>query len=344
MIPAYEPDEKLLELVIKLKESAFEIVIVDDGSGQEFQEVFEHCKQYTRVISYPDNKEKGAALKTGFQNIIGNYQEPYTVVTVDADGQHKVFDVCRVCCEAETNPDVLILGSRKLGKNVPLRSKLGNSITRRIYMISSGVRIYDTQTGLRAFTDGLLPALLKIPGERYEYEMNVLMHFAKEGRSMKEIQIETIYLENNKSSHFDARKDSWRIYREIIKFSASSLISFGIDYALYCMLTAVCGSYIAANIAARLVSACINFTMNRNMVFKSNIPLAKTIPQYALLAILILSCNTSILFLLARLGLNKYAAKILTEIMMFMASWFIQHSVIFRKKANDGRFGSYEKV
>lgn len=329
LIPAFEPDKKLVEIVEKLKDGSFDIVIVNDGSGSRFQKVFDCCRQHARVIAHPDNRGKGIALKTGLQYIYENYRRPYTVVTLDADGQHKVPDVCRACGAAEIHPGTLILGSRTFGRNVPFKSRLGNGITRCVYMIFSGTRIYDTQTGLRAFTDCLLPELLIISGERYEYEMNVLMHFAKEHRPMKEVKIETVYLENNASSHFDPCRDSWRIYREIMRFLASSLISFGIDYALYCMLAACSGSLMASNIAARIVSASANFMMNRKMVFRGGAPLAKAAARYALLAIFILLCDTLLLSLLVWLGLGRYAAKILTEAMLFLASWFIQRSIVF---------------
>lgn len=335
LVPAFEPDYNLPRLVNELIGASFDVVVVNDGSNREYEMIFERCSPHAHVISYTINRGKGAALKTGLQYIDGHYPKPYVVVTVDADGQHKVPDVCRVCREAVENPGVLILGSRTLKVGVPLKSKLGNAITRKVYRLFSGARIYDTQTGLRAFSDSLLSRLSEIPGERYEYEMNVLMYFAKEKRSMKEIRIETVYLENNESSHFDMYRDSWRIYREIIKFSASSFISFGIDYALYCILLFFSESMIVSNIAARLVSASVNFALNRKIVFRSRAPLVKSILQYALLAIFILACNTTILTFLVNIGINRYAAKILTELVMFMLSWAVQHSFIF-KTANEG--------
>ena len=157
LIPAYNPDPCLINLVEKLK-------------------------------------EKGCALKT--------------VVTVDADGQHRPKDVEMVCKMAQKHPGCLVLGRRKIQKETPFKSRLGNQITRMVYMFTTGIRIYDTQTGLRAFDHTLLAELLTIPGERYEYEMNVLLACSRNKIPMREIGIETIYINDNASSHFHPFQDS----------------------------------------------------------------------------------------------------------------------------------------
>ena len=207
---------------------------------------------YAVVLHHKKNLGKGSGIKTGLSYIANYYEKPYTVVCVDADGQHNVPDVMKVLYCASENRETLVLGSRKLSGEVPLKSRFGNTVTRVVYRLLSGTYIYDTQTGLRAFSDTLVPLLKRVKGERYEYEMNVLMKFAREKRPIQEIWIETIYLEGNSSSHFHAVKDSLRIYKEILKFSASSLIGFLTDYVMYCLLLAVTGNLVASSQDHRL--------------------------------------------------------------------------------------------
>jgi putative flippase GtrA len=227
----------------------------------------------------------------------------------------------------------LILGSRALRENVPLRSQFGNTVTRTVFALFTGHPIHDTQTGLRAFHTSLIPALLQIEGDRYEYEMNVLLEFSRGRIPIVEVEISTIYLENNSRSHFNTLRDSFRVYKEIIKFSASSLICFGVDYGLYSLLTLATGSLTLANISARVVSASLNYYINRRHVFKSDHSVLKSGLQYAALAVAILAVNTLLLSLLVdHAGLNRYAAKLLTEAILFMASWFIQRYLIFHKR------------
>ncbi|MBQ7247575.1 MAG: bifunctional glycosyltransferase family 2/GtrA family protein [Lachnospiraceae bacterium] len=333
LIPAYEPDDALVNVAERLRERNFEIVVVDDGSGENYRKLFENVEEIATVLRHPENRGKGAALKTGLRFIADCWEGPLTVVTVDADGQHRPEDVIRVCDQSEKLPGYLVLGSRKMKGKVPLRSRLGNGITRLVYRISSGVRIYDTQTGLRAFSGQLIPWLLKIPGERYEYEMNMLMSFAREGRPMKEVEIETVYLDGNSSSHFDTVKDSCRIYKEIIRFSGSSFISFCLDYLMYALMLAAGLGVTASNILARVVSGTVNYTLNRKLVFNSDSSVSKSALQYLALSAFILAMNTVILKGLVYMHVSRYAAKILAEAMMFAVSWAIQHRFIFRKAA-----------
>ena len=352
LIPAYEPDEKIKGLADELMEKGFDIVIVDDGSGPDFAALFEELSQKATVLTHVINRGKGAALKTGL-NYINKYMT-YTesvltpagaetvsgrdavIVTVDADGQHLPDDVQRVAEISAQRRDALVLGSRALGEDIPVRSRFGNTVTRHVYSAATGVRIHDTQTGLRAFHRSLIPRLLKIEGDRYEYEINMLMQLAAEGVPIIEERIETVYEDNNSGSHFRTVRDSFRVYKEILKFSASSLASFAIDYGMYALLLAATGAagiangLVISNIGARIVSGTANYAMNRKLVFKSRTGFAKSAVQYFLLAAFILAGNTIVLSTLAgTLGINRFAAKLITEVIFFAISWTVQKYVIF---------------
>ena len=234
-----------------------------------------------------------------------------------------------------------MLGSRAFDGNVPWKSRFGNGITRQVFAIASGVKIRDTQTGLRAFDRSCLEKFRDIPGDRYEYEINMLLKLASEGCPIIEERIETVYEDNNSGSHFRTVRDSFRVYKEILKFSASSLASFAIDYCMYAVLLTLTGTLgmthglVISNIGARLVSGTANYTMNRNLVFKSRTGFAKSAAQYIALAALILAGNTLVLSLLAgTFGINSMIAKLITEILFFVISWTVQKYVIFF--SNDG--------
>lgn len=331
LIPAYQPDNKLVKLVNDLIEENLEVVVVDDGSDKK--KIFDEIESKCHVIHHEINKGKGRALKTGLQFIKDNYSQKYIVVTLDCDGQHKIEDARRLFDYNVKHPQALVLGSRGFDKNVPLRSMLGNTITRHVFGIVTGTSIYDTQTGLRSFSNRLIDEMLKIPGERFEYEINVLLNIAKEKTPIKEIRIKTIYLNDNKGSHFNAVKDSFKIYREILRFSLSSLSSFVLDLILYTIFLNVYSLQIA-NVLARLFSATFNFFVNRNYVFKHKKNIYKAITKYALLAISILIVNTILLSILVNvLSLNKIIAKVIVEITLFIISYIVQHCFIFKKDA-----------
>lgn len=329
LIPSYEPEEKLINLTEELKENNFEIIIVDDGSGKKYNNIFAKCSKVAKIISYEKNRGKGYALKKGFKYIKGKYKD-YIVVTMDCDGQHRVKDALKLVNYIEKNNDSLVLGKRLRDKKIPVKSKLGNALTRLIFSFATKISIYDTQTGLRAFSSNLMDYMLSIKGDRYEYEMNVLLNAHKNNIRMEEIEIETIYIENNKGSHFNAIKDSYKIYKEIIKFSLSSIISFIIDYILYILFVLLFNDIVLSNVLARIASASANYTMNNNYVFKSNESKKKSLIKYIMLAISILTLNTFILKGLTILGMNKFVAKLLTELTLFILSWIVQKKFIFK--------------
>ena len=358
LIPAYEPDKKIKGLIDELIEKGFDIVVVDDGSGPDFAELFEELSRKATVLTHSENRGKGAALKTGL-NYINKYMA-YTesvltpagavtvsgrdavIVTVDADGQHLPDDVRRVAEISAQRRDALVLGSRALSEDIPARSRFGNTVTRHVYSAATGIHIHDTQTGLRAFHRSLIPRLLKIEGDRYEYEINMLMQLASEGVPIIEERIETVYENNNSGSHFRTVRDSFRVYREILKFSASSLASFAIDYGMYALLLAVTGAagiannLIISNIGARLVSGTANYIMNKRLVFRSRTGFARSAAQYFLLAAFILAGNTIVLSTLAgTLEINRFAAKLITEVIFFAISWTVQKYVIFFREESD---------
>lgn len=334
LIPAYNPNELLIDLVDRLnKEKDITIVVVNDGSKKECDKVFKAIKNKCNLIEHGVNKGKGAALKTGYAYIKENFDN-YIVVTLDCDGQHKIEDAKKLYDYNIEHLDSLVLGSREFDKDVPLRSKLGNTITRYVYKIVSKTNVRDTQTGLRSFSNDLMDLMLDIPGERYEYEINVLLEVAKCEIPIHEITIETIYIDNNSGSHFNPIKDSFKIYKEILKYSLSSILSFCIDFILFKIFLGFLNLQLA-NISARIISASCNFTMNRKFVFKNKSNIFKAIISYVALAICILFLNTIILTLLVGIGVSTLVAKLLTEVTLFFLSYFVQHSFIFKGGNNN---------
>ena len=343
LIPAYEPEENMLDLLENIKKDTdMDIVVVNDGSSDACKDIFSKAKELAKVLEHEVNKGKGRALKTGLNYINDNYRGEYIVVTMDADGQHTIEDALKICDLVKKSPDILVLGKRFFGEDVPLRSRFGNAMTRLVYKIATGVKVYDTQTGLRAFSYKLVPLMLEIKGERYEYEINVLMECSKNNIEIKEIDIATIYINNNSGSHFNVFKDSYRIYKEIFKFCAASIICFLVDYALYCIglvFTVSLGkglSTVVSNVFARIVSSVLNFTLNKKVVFKRKGNTLKLAISYFMLALCILAGNTIVLKMFVEVfNIDTKIAKLITELIFFIISWFIQKFLIFKKQEEE---------
>ena len=334
VIPAYEPDEKMLAVIDDISSlTDFHIIVINDGSGKDKLPIFAEAAKKAIVLTHEVNKGKGRGIKTALEYIKEHESDTVGIVIADADGQHKVEDIIRVSEALKSSPDKLIMGCRRFSGKIPLRSKFGNNITKFVFSFAAGVKVSDTQTGLRGFSSKLIPFMLSVNGDRYEFEMNMLLECAREGIRFYEVPIETVYLGKNESSHFNPIKDSWRIYKDILKFSCSSLLSFCVDYIFYSIFAMISGSVAFSNICARVISSIFNFSMNKKFVFKNKEGIVKTAAKYFLLAALILAANTIMLELCVKYLIhNKYISKILIEVLLFFISWAAQKSFVFRKR------------
>ena len=332
LIPAYQPDARLPRLILELHRAdpSTKIVVVDDGSGQKFSDIFEaSATAGAHVISYEHNRGKGYALREGFtwiRDVAGDSQE--CVVTADADGQHTLNDIFRVGRTC-TDTGKSVLGVREFVGHVPARSRIGNTATSALFWLATGWKLKDTQTGLRAFPVALLPELLEVQGDRYEYELRVLLHLAKFRHPVTQIPIETIYEAGNPTSHFRPLQDSARIWAPLLKFAASSGVATVIDYVLVLVLNALTGALFFPVVAARMVSASVNFAMNRRVFEATGVPLRRSALRYAALAVAVIAGSYTILAVLTGIGMPLWIAKIIADTTMYLVSYSAQSRYVF---------------
>lgn len=332
LIPAYQPDARLPRLILELHRAdpSTKIVVVDDGSGQKFSDIFEaSATAGAHVISYEHNRGKGYALREGFtwiRDVAGD--SPECVVTADADGQHTLNDIFRVGRRC-TDTGKSVLGVREFVGHVPARSRIGNTATSALFWLATGWKLKDTQTGLRAFPVALLPALLEVQGDRYEYELRVLLHLAKFRHPVTQIPIETIYEAGNPTSHFRPLQDSARIWAPLLKFAASSGVATIIDYVLVLALNALTGALFFPVVVARMVSASVNFAMNRRVFEATGVPLRRSALRYAALAIAVVAGSYTMLAVLTGIGMPLWIAKIIADTTMYLVSYSAQSRYVF---------------
>lgn len=336
LIPAWEPDEALLDLTHGLRAAGFGVVlVVDDGSGPGSLALFQSLETHgVRVLRHAVNLGKGRALKTGFNCLLKDYPTLRAVVTVDADGQHTPNDTVRVAQTWLAGDGRPVLGARTFGRDVPLRSQLGNQATRLVFGLISGTRLHDTQTGLRALPFALLPQLITLEGERYEFEMTVLAFLCREGQHPIELPIETVYLDGNRSSHFNPVRDSMRIYFVLLRFYFSSLVAAGVDFFGFTVTFTLTRNLLLSFAVGRL-SSLVNFAINRGWVFRSRGSVAATLWRYYALALgIALLSYGSLWLLVTQHGWNVFAAKITADTLLSLVSFSMQRTFIFRRRAD----------
>lgn len=342
IIPAYKPDQKCLNTVEKIIDTGFDrVIIVDDGSGTEYKHIFNSLETFEEVtvLKHAVNKGKGRALKTAFQYILTNQFPLEAVITADADGQHLASDMVKLSEQLLETPDKVVLGARDFSKKeIPFRSRFGNRFTRLLFRLSTGTVLTDTQTGLRGIPVKYLPQLLEVKGERFEYEMNMLASLRKNEVEVTEVTIETVYIDDNKSSHFNPLRDSYHIYKIFIFYGLSGGASFVLDIGLYWIFIQLLREpapilfIIMATIAARILSSLFNYYINRNKVFKQG-SRKSLIRYFALAAFIMLTSAGSVHLLYAEwLGRGEVILKILVDTILFIFGFVAQRAWVFRKE------------
>jgi putative flippase GtrA len=351
IIPALNPSKSLVEYVkTLLARDVPQVIVVNDGSSREFSSIFNELADLDRctVLTHEVNRGKGRALKTAFHYFLQVYHDLDGVVTADADGQHSIPDVLKIAESLVNTDEEMILGVRDFsGDNVPVRSLIGNRITSFIFQLFYGGKLEDTQTGLRGIPQKILPLLLELKGERYEYEINMLIFAKKNNIRLSEISIQTLYFNNNSESHYSSIIDSIRVFRKLIsglvKYSVATFASGIIDIVSFFLLTSLILKNLPIGIrifigtlGARILSSSCNFYMNRKLVFTSRNNVKNAIIKYYVLFfgliaasyILVLSANLL-------LDVNVILAKICIDALLGILSYQIQLHWVFKNDKQD---------
>ena len=350
VIPAYEPDDRLLTLLEELtRNGQGPILLVDDGSGSDYAAIFAKAEPYVQqsggqLLTHEVNRGKGRALKTAFAYVLEHCPDAVGVVTADSDGQHSPGCIAAVSAALGQNPEDLVLGVRCFdGEDVPWKSRVGNKLTMKVLGYVSGLHVSDTQTGLRGIPVSFMKELLDVPGDRFEFETEMLL--ATVGRrKITEVPIKTIYdSRENHQTHFDPFKDSLRIYRilakRFVKYMFASLSSSVVDIVLFAVFCALLrqrlAGYVAvATVLARIISATYNYAINYKVVFQSKAHPGLAAARYAALAVVQMTCSA----LLVSGGVALFAAlpevavKIVVDVLLFFASYYIQQNFVFSSK------------
>jgi len=334
VVPTLDPDEEIMGNFIKELQKEFKhILVVNDGSNSAHSKFFKSLeKDGIEVIGHYKNLGKGRGLKNAFNYLLEHYKNLEGVVTCDCDGQHSVKDIKKCVENLLENPNKLVLGVRNFDDvNVPSRSKFGNKITRNIFKLFIGLEISDTQTGLRALSKDLMVRFMDLPGERYEYETNMLIECKEKNIEISEVEIETIYLNHNVNSHFNPLKDSIMIYRLFMKYILVALSSFILDIMLFTGMLGVLkinSKILAATILARVVSSIYNYLINSNLIFK-DMTVRSLVKYYILAVVQMFISGCFVTYLFSLLNISVVFIKILVDLVIWVINLVVQREFVF---------------
>ena len=346
IIPSFNPAGELVKVVTGLIDAGFcDIIIVNDGSDESCRIHFEEIGRFpqTTVLTHPGNMGKGAALKTAFRFFLQERPDRVGVVTIDGDGQHKKGDIIKCALALIQSGDAVVMGVRDFYKSdVPKRSLLGNRLTSFAFRTLFGIRLRDTQTGLRGIPSQHIPLVLGINGNRFDYETNMLLELRRRAIHFREVDIETVYAKGlSESSHFRPFVDSVMISARIFKYALSSILSFAVDIGVFWLAMTFLGGFmgvwgvVGCTAIARAASSFFNFNINRQLVFQQRNDFGGHLRRYYTLAVLQMLVSAGVLWLLATL-LDELQAvwlltamKILVDTTLFFLSYYIQRKWVF---------------
>jgi len=336
VIPAYEPSSELCALVAVLQEArpTQPIIIIDDGSSPNAAPIWAKLPQQITLLRHAINLGKGQALKTAFNYVLLHYPDAPGVITADADGQHLAADIFAVSDALVSDQATLWIGARQFDGNVPFRSKIGNTVTRHVFRLLVGQMIHDTQSGLRGIPKHLLPTLLRISSNRYEFELDMLVDVAKQQHPIREIPIKTVYLNNNQSSHFRPLLDSLRIYFVFLRFCTLSLVTALLDFIVFSIAFLCSHAILFSFITARMVAGSFNFYFGKQLIFKSDRHIWPEALRFTGLVLFLMMISYGLVnSMVYFLDINVYTSKIIAEFGLFLLSFSAQRLFVFHRES-----------
>ena len=344
VIPSLNPDQRFLDFILSLKterednRSLFiDIIVVNDGTKSELLHFYDEANDIYpfTLLTHATNLGKGRAMKTAINHVLNLYPSIKGVLFADSDGQHLATD-CFNCIQlSHHHPDALILGVRDFDdKNVPTKNKVGNIITRNVFHFLCGIKVSDSQTGLRVIPQSFLQPLMNIQGERFEFEMYMLLATKDFQIPIQEQAIATVYEKESYTTHFNPIRDSIKIYTIFLKFLFSGISSFLLDSILFLFFISFLNgqtSYILmATFLSRGFSSIYNYMLNNHLVFKSENKIGGLVKYYTLVIIQAFISGYMVTQLFRIFTVPELLIKIPVDMCLFLLNFYLQQTWVFK--------------
>ncbi len=208
IIPTYNNEKTLAKVLDKTLEFTPNIIVINDGSTDSTSEILSDYQPIT-ILNQSKNRGKGMALRLGFKEALKQGFD--YAVTIDSDGQHFPEDIPVFLNEIEKNGEALLIGDRNMEQEgIPGKSSFGNRISSFWYWFETGIRLKDTQSGLRLYPIKRMKNF-KYFTRKFEFEIEVIVKAAWAGIPVKNVPIRVLYDESERVSHFRPFKDFTRI-------------------------------------------------------------------------------------------------------------------------------------
>ena len=204
VVPAFNEEKTVSQIIEGIAEKGYNVILVNDGSRDKTLELaIDSKRKYPNqifVVSHVINRGLGAALKTGM--VLAHNKGAKYIVTFDADGQHEIADIPKVCKPLVDGEADVVIGARPF-EDMPLSKSFANYIMNALTLIFYGRNVKDSQSGLRAFTAHAADAI-NIVSRGYGVSSEFIKEISDKNLRLAEVTITTIYTPETQNKGTDA--------------------------------------------------------------------------------------------------------------------------------------------
>ena len=340
IIPVSSPNEKLPTYISSFTERGYKVILVCDGCKPDN---VPHIDDNCIVLRYSVKQGVGRAIKEGINYILTCLPECRCAVIADESCAYTYADAEKCTESALGQTGSLVLGARKLTRaSVPLKARFINGSMKLLLRLLCGISITDTSTSLRAFSRSLMSEILGIQGEDSDFLINMLLYAKLKSIPIKEIPIETEYCPSKKRPFMQNLAKLLNIFFVFIKFMITSLSSFAVDLLAFTLFVSIFKKFIDSpqyyilysTILSRVLSAFLNFSLNKYTVFKKEGKALKTFLKYAALCSVQLLASSTLVFVVYENifagSVSESIIKIFVDAVLFFVSFQVQREWVFK--------------
>lgn len=322
LMPVYNPSERIVNYVKKLKENNYQVVLINDGSKSEYHSLFEKMVHDCKIISYPLFKGKGYAIKKGIHYIKEHLQDKKGIIILE--NEYDLMHINHIRTLINKNSQKMCVVHHK-----------GKRFLTKLFSMIYNKKFIDVDSELFGFSMNYLDQMMTV--DENCYEVQSLIQSVQNNQEIEEIQLE------NKQQPFHLKNKTiqvlYVIFLHLIRFVSSSIISSVIDVLLAWILLDVLKIWMTSDfwrialssLIARVLSAIVNYVINKKYVFKEKTNSKQTAIRFLILTIVITILSTLFVYVASSLHImSEKLAKPVGDLLLFLLSYSAQTKWVFK--------------
>lgn len=322
LMPVYNPNERIINYVKKLKENNYQVVLINDGSKSEYHSLFEKMVHDCKIISYPLFKGKGYAIKKGIHYIKEHLQDKKGIIILE--NEYDLMYINHIRTVINKNSQKMCVVHHK-----------GKRFLTKLFSMIYNKEFIDVDSELFGFSMNYLDQMMAV--DENCYEVQSLIQSVQNNQEIEEIQLE------NKQQPFHLKNKTiqvlYVIFLHLIRFVSSSIISSVIDVLLAWILLDVLKIWMTndfwrialSSLIARVLSTIVNYVINKKYVFKGKASSKQTAIRFLILTIIITILSTLFVYVASSLHImSEKLAKPVGDLLLFLLSYSAQTKWVFK--------------